>query len=87
VPGLGNLGFSINTQHVVANPEFLEKNPAARRWFELLEIPIEDINAQNLKVHEGENSERDIRRHAEEWVKAHQDQWNAWIAEAKQAGS
>jgi glycine betaine/proline transport system substrate-binding protein len=87
VPGLGNLGFSVNTQHVVANPEFLEENPAARRWFELLEIPIEDINAQNLKVHEGENSERDIRRHAEEWVKAHQDQWNAWIAEARQAGS
>ena len=87
VEGLGNLGFSVNTQHVIANPDFLAENPAARRWFELVTIPIDDINAQNLKVREGENSEQNVRRHAEEWIKAHQDQWNEWIAAAKQAGA
>jgi glycine betaine/proline transport system substrate-binding protein len=86
VPGLGNLGFSVNTQHIVADPAFLEKNPAAKKLFELMTIPIEDINAENLQIHKGENTEADVRRHAADWIAAHQAEWNDWIAQAKKAG-
>jgi glycine betaine/proline transport system substrate-binding protein len=87
VPGLGNLGFSVNTQRIAANSDFLNKNPAAKRLFELMSVPIEDINAENLQIHGGEKTEADVRRHARDWIRAHQAQWNDWIAKAKQAGA
>ena len=87
VEGLGNLGFAVNTIHVIANTEFLEANPAAKKWFELVKVSNADISAQNLKVYEGENSEEDIQRHVDEWIAANQADWDAWIEEAKQAGS
>jgi len=45
----------------------------------------EDQNEQNLKMRDGEKTEADVARHADEWVAAHQEQWDAWIAEAKEA--
>ncbi|MGE0118313.1 MAG: glycine betaine/L-proline ABC transporter substrate-binding protein ProX [Dongiaceae bacterium] len=77
-----NVGFPINTQRIMASPHFLESNPAAKRLFELASIPVEDVNAQNWKIHEGENALSDIRRHAEEWVTAHQAEVDRWIQEA-----
>jgi glycine betaine/proline transport system substrate-binding protein len=86
VEGIGNLGFSVNTQHIIVDPAFLEKNPAAKKWFEQIQIPIDDINAENLLIHKGENKEADVRRHATDWIKAHQSLWDGWIAEAKKTG-
>lgn len=83
VEGIGNLGFAVNTQHVIANTAWLDENPAARKWFELLEIPIGDINAQNMLVNEGEKSDEQIRQHARDWIEANRAQWDGWIAEAK----
>lgn len=85
VEGLGNLGFSVNDQMVIANTEFLDANPSAKKFFELVQVPIEDINAENLLINEGENSDADIKRHATDWVAAHQAEWDQWIAEAKAA--
>lgn len=85
VPGIGNLGFSVNNHHVIANTPFLEKNPVANKWFELVEIPIQDIDNENLLIHKGEKSNDDIHGHAEAWKKANLDQWNTWIDQAKQA--
>ncbi|EHH14045.1 glycine betaine/L-proline ABC transporter substrate-binding protein ProX [Mesorhizobium amorphae] len=85
VAGIGNLGFTVNTHHVFANTAFLEKNPVANKWFEQVQIPIEDIDSENLLIHKGEKSNDDIRRHAEDWKKAHLDEWNKWIAQAKLA--
>ena len=73
------------TPHVIASTPFLDANPAAKRWFELLRMPVSDINEQNLKMRDGEKTEADVARHADEWVAAHQEQWDAWIAEAKEA--
>lgn len=87
VEGIGNMGFPKNTQHVIANVEFLEANPAAKAWLNLIKIPLEDINAQNLKMNEGEKSPEDIQRHADEWIAAHREQWDAWLAEARKAAS
>ncbi|WP_157628279.1 glycine betaine/L-proline ABC transporter substrate-binding protein ProX [Ensifer sp. BR816] len=83
--GIGDLGFSVNTHHVFANTTFLEKNPAATKWFELVQIPIQDIDDENLLIYKGEKTNKDILGHAEAWKKAHIDQWNDWIDQAKKA--
>ncbi|MCE2521278.1 MAG: glycine betaine/L-proline ABC transporter substrate-binding protein ProX [Alphaproteobacteria bacterium] len=85
VEGIGNLGFAVNTQHVIASTAWLEANPVAGKWFELLQIPIDAINAQNMRVNEGEKSDEQIRQHARDWIEANQAQWDSWIAEAQAA--
>ncbi|OHV59547.1 glycine betaine ABC transporter substrate-binding protein [Mesorhizobium sp. LCM 4576] len=87
VPGLGNLGFTFFSERVLANKEFLDKNPAARKWFELLKIPQNDISANSLQIHEGHGSAEDILKRAEDWRNNHRAQWDAWIAEAKAAAN
>ena len=85
VEGLGNLGFAVNTIHVIANNNFLNANPAAHKWFELVKISNADISAQNHKVYEGENSEEDIQRHVDEWIAANQADWGR-VARGGEAG-
>ncbi|APG83403.1 glycine betaine-binding periplasmic protein Flags: Precursor [Sinorhizobium americanum CCGM7] len=85
VEGLGNLGFPVNDQMVIANAVFVKNNPKAKKLFELLQIPIEDINAENQLVNEGEKSMEQIEKHATDWIAGHKEQWDKWIAEAKAA--
>ncbi|MFT4172000.1 MAG: glycine betaine/L-proline ABC transporter substrate-binding protein ProX [Rhodocyclaceae bacterium] len=75
-------GFPVNTQHVVANKAFADKNPAAARLFAAMKLPLADINAQNLRMRNGENKPADIERHVDLWIKAHQAQFDSWIAQA-----
>ncbi|NEP31918.1 MULTISPECIES: glycine betaine/L-proline ABC transporter substrate-binding protein ProX [unclassified Moorena] len=81
-----NLGFTVDRQRIVANKKFLAANPVAKRWFELVQIPAEDINVESLKIKEGESSPEDIRRHAKEWVENRQELFDSWVEEAKKAG-
>jgi len=82
-----NLGFAVDQVRVLANKEFVRANPAAKRWFELVQIPIEEVNAQQKLVQQGEDKSADIRRHAQEWINSHQQLFDSWIGEARQAGS
>ncbi len=79
------LGFIAADIRIVANNQFLEKNPAAKKFFELFTLPLSDINAQNTKMQDGEKSSQDIDRHAQEWIKANQEKWNGWLAAARKA--
>ena len=38
-----------------------------------------NIAAQNLKMNKGEKSEKAIKKHAEEWIKANESTFNSWI--------
>ncbi len=78
-------GFVVSDIRVVANKEFLNKNPAARGFFEVFTLPLSDINGQNTKMENGEKSQKDIERHAKEWIAAHQEQWNGWLEAARKA--
>ncbi|MEX0759212.1 MAG: glycine betaine/L-proline ABC transporter substrate-binding protein ProX [Tistlia sp.] len=84
-PDGSNTGFQVNTIGILANAAFLDENPAAERLFEVLEIPLEDVNAAILKQHEGETDIEQIRGHAEAWVSEHQQQFDAWVEEAAAA--
>lgn len=79
------LGFVVGDIRVVANKNFLAKNPAAATFLKHLSVPLKDINAQNLKMQEGEKSQRDIDRHAAQWIKAHRATFDKWLDAARKA--
>ena len=81
-PNGKDYGFPADQQQIVANRAFIEKNPAAARLFEVMRLPIADINAQNLRMSQGANTQRDVERHADGWIRAHQPVFDGWIAEA-----
>ena len=78
-----NLGFQFSDIRVVANVDFLSDNPAAAKLFELVEIPLVDIAAQNAKMHTGEDSKDDIRSHAAAWIEANRELVDKWLAVAR----
>jgi len=80
-----NYGFVANTQRIVANKAFAEKNPAAAKLFEVMQLPVGDINAQNLRMRDGENKPADVERHTDAWIKGHQKTFDGWIDAALKA--
>ena len=85
LPNGKNYGFVVNKQQIVANKAFSEKNPAAATLFEVMELPIADINAQNNRMANGEKSASDIDRHTNAWIKGHQKTFDGWLAKARAA--
>ena len=81
-PSGKNYGFVVNTQHIVANKDFVQKNPAAGKLFEVMKVSVGDINAQNLRMSHGENQPKDVERHTDSWIKAHQKTFDSWIAQS-----
>ena len=79
------LGFVVSDIQIVANKKFTEKNPAAKKFFELFTLPLGDINEQNTRMNGGEKSEKDITRHVDEWIAKNQEKWNSWLTEARSA--
>lgn len=78
-------GFVVSDIRAVANKKFLAKNPAAAKFLELFSLPLADISAQNTRMNEGEKSDKDIAKHADEWIKNNQDKWNGWLKAAREA--
>ncbi|MBS7689808.1 glycine betaine/L-proline ABC transporter substrate-binding protein ProX [Pseudomonas lalucatii] len=75
-----NLGFAVDEVKAVLNKDFAEENPAALKFLSLVQITTDDESAQNLKMQNGENSAKDIERHAAEWVAAHRETFDGWLA-------
>ena len=84
-PSGKNYGFVVNTQHIVANKDFVQKNPAAGKLFEVMKVSVNDINAQNLRMSHGENQPKDVERHTDAWIKAHQATFDGWLKQARAA--
>jgi len=78
-------GFVVYDITVVANRKFLEKNPAAATFLKSFKLTIDDVSAQNTRMNEGEKSDKDIARHADDWIASHQDTWNGWLDAARKA--
>jgi len=85
LPNGMNTGFAVNTIKVVANANFLEANPAAKEFFEQAVIPINDVSAENKLIQDGEDTEEDVRRHAQEWIQEHRAEFDSWLQAARQA--
>jgi glycine betaine/proline transport system substrate-binding protein len=79
------LGFVVSDIQIVANKEFLAKNPAINKFFEVFSLPLADINGQNTRMNEGEKSQKDIERHVAEWIAKNEATWNGWLEAARKA--
>jgi glycine betaine/proline transport system substrate-binding protein len=79
------LGFVVADIRVAANRGFLQANPAAKRFFQLFTVPLEDINEQNSRMQDGEKSQQEIERHAAEWITKNRAVWDQWLTEARAA--
>jgi glycine betaine/proline transport system substrate-binding protein len=79
------LGFVVSDIRIVANKKFIKKNPAAQKFFEVFTLPLDDINAQNTLMYEGQKSQKDIERHVDDWIAKNSDKWNGWLKAAREA--
>lgn len=86
LPNGKNYGFDINSQRIVVNKAFAEKNPAAAKLFEVAKLPINDVSAQNMLISNGEDSQKQIRQHALNWVKGNKERFDSWIDAARSVG-
>ncbi|OCA53855.1 glycine betaine/L-proline ABC transporter substrate-binding protein ProX [Photorhabdus namnaonensis] len=85
LPNGANYGFPPSIMHIAANKKWAEVNPSAAKLFSIMKMPLADINAQNLRMHNGEASQTEIERHANGWIKAHQKLFDGWIETAAKA--
>ncbi len=76
-------GFQADHEQIVANRAFVTQHPAAGKLFEVIRVPMADINAQNLRMTEGQDKPRDIERHVAGWIRAHRAIFDGWIEAAR----
>ncbi|MGE8321244.1 MAG: glycine betaine/L-proline ABC transporter substrate-binding protein ProX [Comamonas sp.] len=77
-----NYGFKPNNQYILANKAWADANPAAAKLFAMMQVPVADITAQNLRMQNGENKQADIDRHVDAWIQAHQKAFDGWVEQA-----
>ncbi|MER9076686.1 glycine betaine/L-proline ABC transporter substrate-binding protein ProX [Mesorhizobium sp. M0904] len=80
-----NTGFPVDNIRVVARNNFLAKNPAARKLFELVTIPVNDVSEENMLIKKGEKSMSDIDRHVDGWIEKHRSQYESWLKAVRSA--
>ena len=85
LPDGRNYGFPVNNEHIVANKQWAAANPAAAKLFAEMKLPLTDVNAQNLSMHNGKASAADIQEQVTGWIKAHKATYEGWIAAATAA--
>ena len=83
LPNGKNYGFEVNKQNILANKAFVEANPAAAKLFESIQLPANDVSAQNLLMQkDGEGSWEASERHADNWIKSNKATFDGWIEAA-----
>lgn len=85
LPNGADYGFPVNNMRITANKTWAEANPAAAKLFSIMKLPIADVNAQNLRMHQGESTEADIERQTNGWIAAHQALFDGWVTTAAAA--
>ena len=76
---LVSFGFITLFSRPAANVNFLKANPKVEKFLQKASIPLADIASQNLKMNDGEKSEKAIKKHAATWVKENQATFDSWI--------
>jgi glycine betaine/proline transport system substrate-binding protein len=85
LPNGKNYGFTVNSQHIVANQAWAQAHPAAAKLFAVMQLPLADVNAQNHLMSQGQNQPADVQRHVQAWIRTHQQQVDDWLQQARQA--
>ena len=74
-----NMGFGADDIRPAANVDFLKANPKVAKMLKKASIPLADVAAQNMKMNQGEKSEKAIKKHATAWIKANQSTFDSWL--------
>ena len=74
-----NMGFGADDIRPAANVDFLKANPKVAKMLKKASIPLADVAAQNMKMNQGEKSEKAIKKHAAAWIKANQSTFDSWL--------
>jgi glycine betaine/proline transport system substrate-binding protein len=82
LPNGKNYGFPLNTHRIVVTKAFIEKYPSVGKLFDVMALPIADVNAQNQLMNDGQGSQQDVARHTDAWIKGHQKTFDSWIEQA-----
>lgn len=85
LPNGKNYGFDINSERIVANKAFAEDNPAVAKLFAVAKLPINDVSAENMLIANGEDSQKQIEKHADNWIRENQATFDDWIQQAMDA--
>jgi glycine betaine/proline transport system substrate-binding protein len=81
------MGFVANNIDAVANKDFVDKNPAAKKLFEEITIPLNDISQMTNEINGGKDTAKDIKAMAQAWIQAHQSEVDQWLSAARQAAT
>lgn len=76
------LGFPANDIVPVVNSAFLAENPAVRALLDAVEIPLDDIFAQNAAMNDGDT---DIEAQAAAWIETNRANVDTWLDAARAA--
>ncbi len=85
LPNGDDYGFNVNSMKIVASKHVEKNHPAAAKLFEIAQVNVNDVSAENMLISNGENKEKDVERHVDQWIKANKATFDGWIAEAKKA--
>ncbi len=85
---LGNgadYGFNVNHQRMVSNASVKTNHKDIAKLFDIVKLDVNDVSGQNMLMANGQNKEKDIKRHTQTWLKTNSAKVDAWIKEAKAA--
>lgn len=83
LPNGMNFGFNVNNQQIVANKSIATKHPDVAKLFAIMKVHVNDISLENKLLADGENKDKDLKRHAKLWIKRNFVTFENWINEAK----
>lgn len=79
-----SMGFVANDIDPVANDAFIADNPAVKTLLEEVNVPLEDIFAQNAAMNAGDD---DIEAQATKWIEDNQSEVDGWLKDARDAAA
>jgi len=85
---LGNgadYGFNVNHQKIAANASILTNHKDIVKLFNIIKLDVNDVSGQNMLMANGQNKEKDIKKHVQTWLKTNSAKVDTWIKEAKAA--
>jgi glycine betaine/proline transport system substrate-binding protein len=78
-------GFNVNSQKIATNASVAKNHKDILKLFEIMTLSVNDVSGQNMLMSNGQNKDKDIKRHISMWLKQNSAKVNAWIKEAKLA--
>ncbi len=79
LPDGRDLGFGVNSQHIVANKRWVSQNPEIEALFNVMRLPAEDISAQNVRLYHSKNKRHQVQKDTAEWIENNADLFQSWI--------